>query len=172
MAQLFIFSKKHPDRKRLDFIVRAIDGKHKIATLRCLSVEDGLVVGTDGTRIHYAYVDNIPNGIYSFERNGGELHLVEENLTTYPDWKKVLPDTTTMKQSKQIFSFKDSLTRTTDIYAFWKESGCCVNFDYLKDLTVEEVSYNSYWKDEFSPVLFAGRNGAALGALIQPIKGV
>lgn len=155
----------------LAFVIRAIDKKEK-APFCHLLVEEGLAIGTDKIRLHYAYVKDIDNGLYSFEVSNEQKKLIltyVDGAIHFPDWRSLLPDTLKMNRCRYTATFENSRQRTIDIYRFWKESGLCVGFDYLKDLHVKNVSYQSFWKDEHSPVLFAGSHGAGLGALISPI---
>ena len=169
------FSKSDMNRIRLEFVLRVINKKHTRPVLRYLSIEDDWAIGTDGNRIHYSFISQtLPDGLYQPTRKGAMLYLNPVDPATmqglkYPKWRTKLPDTSAMQKTKWVATFESDKTSTIDIYKFWRVSGCCIDFSFLKDLAVKGVSYDCYWKDAISPVLFGGRQGVGMGAVISPI---
>ena len=61
--------------------------------LNALYVKKGQVVATDGHRLHYAPITNIPNGLYEYSKVKTSITLTRNTSIRYPDYEAVIPTT-------------------------------------------------------------------------------
>jgi len=56
-----------------------------------LEVKNGRLCATDGARLHYQPITDLPNGVYDYSKKGSTITLTKHDNNNYPDIDKVIP---------------------------------------------------------------------------------
>ena len=78
---------------KLRFCLKILPRNAINRTFLRLNVSRGRVMGSDGKRLHYTYIKNIPEGLYNYRWEHGVSTLLktEESIKEYPKVSGVIP---------------------------------------------------------------------------------
>ena len=177
--ELIKLTKQNEDFGKFKFAARATSRRHgkdnKFSALSYLNIEDGLIVGCDGHRIHCAMLTGgYEDGLYEVEKNTQTAIIAVKTSDTrpYPDWVSLFP--AWGQETRQVQTFCENLNnpgRTSLAYVDLLKimDGNVINFHNIEDAAQEHyMTWSFYAKTNFlQPVSFY--NNTYFG-LIMPLR--
>lgn len=152
------------------FALKARDAKNNRAILRGVFVDDGLVICTDGTRLHiFATGLDIENGIYEVVSSKASMIVLKKSDTdcTYPDYKKVIP---AVKWDMTINCNGAHYSLFQAVYQNFANECVSYSTDYLHDAYMDnsDVSIMKDKNNNWSPLVMYDNDSRA--AVVMPLK--
>jgi hypothetical protein len=153
--------------KGFGFALKARDPKDSRETLRRVLIDDGLVVCTDGSRLHiFATNLEIESGCYKVITQKSSQIVLQKDDCAYPDYKKVIP---VPKWKSTISCHGSHHSLFHEVYKNYADDVASYNTDYLHDAYMDNSSVSLYKNERsLSPLVMYDNDSRA--AIVMPLK--
>ena len=153
--------------KGFGFALKARNPKDRGETLSRVLIDDGLVICTDGARLHiFATNIEIESGCYKVISQKTSQIVLKKDDCTFPDYKKVIP---VPKWQGTIVCNGSHHSLFHEVYKNFADDISSFNTDYLHDAYMENSSVSLYKENKtWSPLVIFDNDSRA--AIIMPCK--
>ncbi len=173
MDTIIIEKKSKNDRegekevKGFGFALKARNPKDKREALKRVFIDDGLVICTDGGRLHiFATNLEIESGCYKVISQKASQIVLQKDDCAFPDYKKVIP---VPKWQSTIACNGSHHSLFHEVYKNFADDILSFNTDYLHDAYMENSSVSLYKENRtWSPLVMYDNDSRA--AIIMPCK--
>jgi hypothetical protein len=154
----------------LRFVAQAVAKEPSKYASTYLQINDGTIVGTDGHRLHIAYIDHAwEPGLYEVIKNTKTkvVLLKTDEQITFPKWLLIVPAYTSYFEVSDTYN-GSFVVRTCGLLAR-HEIG--IKDDYIKPLESVGYKWRVYFGDPTRPIkAITEANGKYLVAVIMPFN--
>lgn len=144
LAALYNFFIPPPRKIKTCFqwVNMAVDKKEERYNLRHVYVADGVMVATDGHRLHLMPTD-LDEGFY--DKNGVRIEVDAK----FPDYSRVISE---MKGERYSWTREDCKVIVSDVEIYKLSNGATVNKKYWDEATTGEETVDFYQDGKYDPI--------------------